>query len=103
MIKDKKIVDSVTGQSLYHKIYPQQNGIPVYNDAGRYWVKLHYMGKFVKIELDDKIPCSVKEHVSLFPKTEYSNELWPMFFTKALMKLQQLHFYDSTAFNREVG
>ena len=94
MIKDRKIIDSSTGQHLHHKIYPQVNGIPVYNDAGMYWLKLYHMGRAVKIEIDDKIPCSVKEKVSLLPKTNNSNEMWPMLFTKALLKLQQLHMFD---------
>ena len=104
LIKDRGIKDSFTGQRLYQKIYPQnERGIPLYNDAGRYWIKLHYMGKLVKIEIDDKIPCSVKDKVCLLPKTQNSFELWPMLFTKALFKIQQLHHYDNKHFNREVG
>jgi len=45
------------------------------------------MGKQVKIEVDDKIPCSVGKVVSLLPKTINSLELWPMIITKALLKL----------------
>lgn len=61
------------------------------------------MGKAVKIEVDDKVPCSMGKNVSLFPKTSNSNELWPMIFTKALLKLQQLYMTDSCNYERETG
>jgi hypothetical protein len=45
------------------------------------------MGKAVKVEIDDKIPCSIGKKVSLLPRTSNSTELWPMLFSKALIKL----------------
>lgn len=59
----------------------------MYNDGGCYWVKLHHMGRQVKVEVDDKVPCSVGSNVCLLPRSTNKNELWPMLFTKALIKL----------------
>lgn len=47
-------------QPIWTKIYPQQDGIPVANKSGRYWVKLYYLGKERKIEIDDKMPVNFK-------------------------------------------
>lgn len=57
MIKDRDIRDVNTGKALWSKIYPQENGAPVYNPDGRYWVKVYFMGKERKIEVDDRVPC----------------------------------------------
>jgi len=67
-------------------IYPQKDGMPVYNPIGRYWVKLFHMGKFRKIEIDDRMPCS-KFDEFLLPRCENLDELWPAILTKAIIKL----------------
>ena len=91
IIKDRSIKDAHTGKPLWSKIYPQSaNGIPIYNNSGRYWVKLYYLGQLRKIEVDDKFPTSVKKQC-LLPKSINKEELWPMLFTKALLKLQSFH------------
>jgi hypothetical protein len=58
MIKDKNIRDIYTDKPIWTKIYPQKEGVPVYNPSGRYWVKLYYRGKERKIEVDDKMPVN---------------------------------------------
>jgi len=67
-------------------IYPQKDGVPVYNPIGRYWVKLFHMGKFRKIEIDDRMPCG-KFDEFLLPRCESIDELWPAILTKAIIKL----------------
>ena len=42
IIKDRNIVDVNNKQTIWQKIYPQQNGIPIYNKSGKYWVKLYH-------------------------------------------------------------
>lgn len=86
IIKDRNLKDVFSDKPIWSKIYPQQEGIPVYNKSGRYWVKLYHQGKERKIEIDDRMPTSVKNHC-LFPRTVKKEEIWPMLFAKALMKL----------------
>jgi len=71
---------------VHSLIYPQKDGIPVYNPAGRYWVKLYLMGKFRKIEIDDRMPCSIYDEF-LLPRCDAIEELWPAILCKAIMKL----------------
>jgi hypothetical protein len=54
------LVDVNNGEPIWKKIYPQENGVPQITKSGKYWVKLLHMGKYVKIEVDDRIP--VDEH-----------------------------------------
>lgn len=49
IIKERDLRDVYTGQSVWKKIYPQQNGVPKITQSGKYWVKLYYMGKPIKI------------------------------------------------------
>ena len=44
ILKDLKWKDPLTGETLWSKIYPQKDGAPHYNPAGKYWVKLHLFG-----------------------------------------------------------
>jgi hypothetical protein len=67
-------------------IYPQKNGIPIYNPAGRYWLKLFHMGKYRKIEIDDRMPCTKFEEF-IFPYCENIEEIWPALITKGILKL----------------
>jgi len=100
LIKDLQINDCITGQSIWQKIYPQVNGVPVYNQKGLYWVKLYHMGKYRKIEIDDRMPCSKYDEL-LTPKCENIEELWPAIISKALIKLFSYkykltdYFYDN--------
>ena len=60
--------------------------MPVYNPSGRYWVKLYWMGKERKIEIDDRMPINARK-ICLFPRSSEPLEIWPMIFSKALLKL----------------
>ena len=95
IIKDRNIVDCNTKETIWQKIYPQQNGAPVYNPTGRYWVKLYHFGKARKIEIDDTMPLS-KYNLYYLPKCEHLEELWPALLTKAILKLNS---YKLPSFN----
>ena len=86
IIKDRNLLDVKTGENIWAKIYPQKNGVPIYNKNGHYIVKLHHMGKLRAIEIDDRMPLSIKDEY-FFPRCESLEELWPALLTKALMKL----------------
>jgi hypothetical protein len=49
IIKLRNITDVYTKEPVWKKIYPQENGVPKLTKSGKYWVKLYYMGKPVKI------------------------------------------------------
>ena len=68
-------------------IYPQVNGVPVYNSSGRYWIRLYFLGKARKIEIDDVFPFDGYTFRFLLPMAEFGNILWPMIISKALLKL----------------
>ena len=86
IIKDRNLLDVKTGENIWAKIYPQKNGVPIYNKSGHYIVKLHHMGKFRAIEIDDRMPLSIKDEY-FFPRCDSLEELWPALLTKALLKL----------------
>ena len=85
-ILDLKINDCNTSKSIFNNIYPQQNGSPIYNPNGHYAIKLYFMGKPRRIDIDDRMPCNINGEF-IFPRCEDLAELWPALFTKALMKL----------------
>ena len=86
IIKDRNLLDVKTGENIWQKIYPQKNGVPIYNKNGHYVVKLYHMGKMRKIEIDDRMPVSNNDEF-FFPRCEALEELWPALLTKALVKL----------------
>jgi len=86
IILDNNIPDIETGKSILLNIYPQKNGIPIYNPNGKYIIKLYLMGKSRKIIIDDRIPCN-RNHEYFLPKCNLIEEIWPALFIKALIKL----------------
>ena len=85
-IIDNNINDLNTKKSILYNIYPQKDGIPIYNPKGKYIIKLYLMGKERKIIIDDKIPFTNDDEF-VFPGCEKVEEIWPILFTKALFKL----------------
>ncbi len=83
-----------TNQYFYQKIYPQKNGIPIYNPSGKYWVKLYHMGKYRKIEIDDTMPCGKYDEM-LLPRCNNLEEIWPQILTKAILKLYSYKYKTS--------
>ena len=85
IIKERNLVDVNNSEPIWKKIYPQENGVPQLTKSGKYWVKLLYMGKYIKIEVDDRVP--VDQYMrSLFPLSGKFNEKWTIILTKALLK-----------------
>ena len=85
-ILDLNINDCITLKTIFNNIYPQQNGSPIYNPNGHYAIKLYFMGKPRRIDIDDRMPCNINGEF-IFPRCEDLSELWPALLTKALIKL----------------
>ena len=85
-ILDLNIIDCNTSKSIISNIYPQKNGNPIYNPSGHYLIKLYFMGKPRRIDIDDRIPCNINGEYIL-PRCEDLSEIWPSLFIKALLKL----------------
>ena len=85
-IIDNNITDINSKKSILYNIYPQKDGIPIYNKKGKYIIKLYLMGKERKIIIDDKIPLTNDDEF-IFPGCNTVDEIWPVLFTKALLKL----------------
>ena len=75
-IIDLNINDCNTSKSIFSNIYPQQNGSPIYNPNGHYAIKLYFMGKPRRIDIDDRMPCNTNGEF-IFPKCEELCELMP--------------------------
>lgn len=70
----------------WEHIYPKgKDGLPVYNPSGKYYVRLHWMGAWRKVVIDDRIPFAGGKPLLL--SSPVTNELWPLLLTKALLKL----------------
>ena len=100
LIFDLNLNDINTKKSFLYNIYPQENGIPIYNPKGKYIIKLYLMGKPRKIIIDDQIPFN-KDNDFIFPKCKNIEELWPALFTKALMKLNMYKVKHPQYFKKE--
>jgi hypothetical protein len=80
-----------TRKQLISKIiFPQKNGVPIYNAYGKYLVKLRFNGVVRKVVIDDRLPVgqinSSKKRL-LCSKSTNENELWVSIIEKAYMKL----------------
>ena len=104
IIIDNKINSENDKNHFLRNIYPQdKNGVPIYNPSGLYWVKLYHMGKFRKIEIDDRFPVNKETYDNYFPQTENKNEIWPLIFTKALIKLYSYKYKCDDYEKEEIG
>jgi hypothetical protein len=78
---------------LWEAIYPQKNGRPIYNPAGKYAVKVFAAGKWRKLLIDDRIPCD-DNRTPCFVRSTKPGELWPSLLSKAIYKLINLYGVD---------
>ena len=102
-ILDNNITDLNSKRSIIFNIFPQKDGIPVYNPKGKYAIKLYLMGKERKIIIDDSMPFTYDDE-SIFPGCEDICEIWPSLLTKALLKLniykyRHPYYYKNEEFN----
>ena len=102
-ILDNNITDINTKRSILFNIYPQKDGIPIYNSKGKYIIKLYLMGKERKVTIDDTMPFTTDDEL-VFPGCEDIKELWPSLLTKALLKLniykyRHPYYYKKEEFN----
>ena len=105
-ILDLNIIDCNTSKSIMCNIYPQKNGNPIYNPNGHYVIKLYFMGKPRRIDIDDRMPCNINGEYIL-PRCEDLSEIWPSLFIKALLKLNiykvRHPFYERNEENIDVS
>ena len=102
-ILDNNITDLNTKRSILFNIYPQKDGIPIYNPKGKYIVKLYLMGKERKVTIDDTMPFTFDDEF-IFPGCEDIREIWPSLLTKAILKLniykyRHPYYYKNEEFN----
>ena len=104
IILDNKINTENDKNNFLRCIYPQdKNGVPQYNPSGLYWVKLYHMGKYRKIEIDDRFPVNKETYDNYFPLTENKSEIWPLILTKALIKLYSYKYKCDKYEQEEIG
>ena len=102
-IFDNNITDINSRKNILYNIYPQKDGVPVYNPKGKYIIKLYLMGKERKVVIDDSIPFTYDDDF-IFPGCEDVREIWPVLMTKALLKLniykhRHPYYYRNEEFN----
>lgn len=72
---------------LWRAIYPQDAmGTPMYNPGGKYSVKLFALGKWRRIDIDDKLPVDEEGNI-VYLTSSMRSEIWPALLTKALFKV----------------
>ena len=76
---------------MLSKIFPQEEGCPILNYSGKYNVKLYFMGKAFKVEVDDKIPIDFFARKTLLPVEPEKKTIWSFILTKALLKFHHLY------------
>lgn len=86
---------------LWRAIYPQDaSGTPIYNSGGKYSVKLFVLGKWRRVDVDDRLPVDAEGNIVILTSAMRS-EIWPALLTKALLKV--VHWLHGGILSREEG
>ncbi len=91
-IKDRSVRDIDSRETIWQRIYPQENGLPVISPSGKYWVKIRFMGKERLIEVDDRMPCDSKRRL-MMARSINNYEIWPQILMKALLKVYSYKWF----------
>jgi hypothetical protein len=86
VIKDRGWKDPTTGEPIWKRIYPQKDGIPVYNPSGKYWIKMLLYGTERLVEIDSRVPINFEGQL-LLPRSSAIRDIWPILLSKAYFKL----------------
>jgi hypothetical protein len=90
-------------QYLWEAIHPQDaQGVPIYNHAGKYSVRLYIAGKWRRVDVDDRLPIDEEGNIQIVSSSQ-RNELWPSILAKAIIKVanwfdieEEIHFAESS-------
>ncbi|TYZ60709.1 hypothetical protein PybrP1_004726 [[Pythium] brassicae (nom. inval.)] len=79
--------DDAGASFLWRAIHPQDAlGTPVYNAGGKYAVKLFVLGRWRRVDVDDRLPVDADDNVVCLASSMRS-EIWPSLLAKALLKV----------------
>uniref|UniRef100_A0A0X3PPC1 Androglobin n=3 Tax=Schistocephalus solidus TaxID=70667 RepID=A0A0X3PPC1_SCHSO len=87
----------------WEHIYPQNKSgdnvkSPVFNQTGKYAIKLFWLGSWRKLYVDDNLPLNQQNQL-LLPVSENFGELWLLLLAKALLKVALLSADPSESFS----
>lgn len=86
LIDNKMESADAQGESFVQNIFPQRDGVPILSQTGEYWVRLNFMGRSVRVRVDDWLPVDCLTGELMVPLTQ-TGEIWPALYSKAVCKL----------------
>ena len=70
----------------YKALYPKQDGMLIISQTGNDWIKIRFMGKERRVEIDDRVPCDYHKSPFLACSNNIM-EIWPQLLMKAILKV----------------